>query len=238
MSDLYEGGTMTYAAKFISDGAAHTFTLPFQADCVKVYNYTKWSTVSNIPCSIWFRGFPAGDALQWNVIADNGSTGEENLLLETTNGFTVADTSGGATAYRAAISGITQADPGVVTTSAAHGLSTGDLVRLTQLGDAGAVSYGMDQLNNGRFKVVVLTSTTFSLQDPITGDDIDTTGYVAYSSGGKVNLITRVDSQQFAYDPVTYRLTFGSAVMGADGDVLYFEAIKYGQGIEDLGDIT
>lgn len=237
MSDLFEGQTMTYGATYISDGAAHTFTIPFQADRLMQLNYTKWATTSELVQNWWFRGFPAGDACQVNVIVDSGATGEKNCVLETTNGFTVADTSGGASAYRASISGVTQADPCVVTTSAAHGYSTGDIVRITQLGDAGATDYGMDQLNNNRYKIVVLTTTTFSLQDPVSGADIDSSSYDAYSSGGKVNLLTRVDSTEFDYDPITYKITFGSAVNGNDSDVCYFEAIKFGT-YTDLGDIA
>jgi len=237
MSDLFEGQTMTYGASFISDGAAFTFTIPFQADRVFVYNYTKFATTSATPMSVWYRGMPAGDALQQLVIVDSGATGNKNLVLETTNGFTVADTAGGATAYRAAISGVTAANPVVVTTGAAHGLATGDIIRITNLGNAGAVDYGMDQLNNNRYAITVLTSTTFSLQDPVSGDNVNGTAYTAYITGGKVNLETRVNATQFAFAPVIYKLTFGSAVMGSDNDQFYFEAIKFGE-YEDIGDIV
>jgi hypothetical protein len=71
-------------------------------------------------------------------------------------------------------------------------------------------------------------------------------------SGGRVDMVTRVISlnnpQQppysvvpytptpFAYDPVLYKLTAGSAVMGADNDVFYIDAIKFGTYV-DLGDL-
>lgn len=243
MTDLFLGQTCTYAATFEYDaGGAYTFTLPWQADKVAVYNYTSWADTGAEPVSIWFRGMPAGDAMQWQrMIADGGSAA--NMLLETTNGFTEANTTGGVTAYRANISAVTQADPCVVTTSAAHGYSTGQIVRITDLGDVGpnATDRGMDQLNNNRYKIVVIDTTSFSLQDPVSGDDIDSSSYTAYVSGGRVVLETRVigDPAAYAYDAVVYNLTFGTSIFGgaSDGDVFYFEAFKFGQ-FEDLGDLA
>jgi len=237
MADLDQGQTMTYGASYIADGGAYTFTLPFQPDRVMVWNYTQAGTDLKKPISVWYRGMPAGDAIQIQKIANDGGGDGSSVLQETTNGFTEANTTGGATAYRATISGVTKADPCVVTTSAAHGYSTGDIVRITQLGDAGKVDYGMDELNNQRYKIVVLTTTTFSLQDPVSGEDIDSTSYQTYVSGGEVNLETRVDSRKFSYDPVVYKLTFGTAVAGDDSDVVYFEAIKFGT-YDTLGDIA
>jgi hypothetical protein len=243
MTDLFLGQTCSYATTFEYDaGGAYTFTFPWQPDKVAVYNYTSWADTGAEPASIWFRGMPAGDALQWQrIIADGGSAG--NLLLETTNGFTQANTTGGVTAYRADISGVTQADPCVITTSAAHGYSTGQIVRITDLGDVGpnATARGMNQLNNNRYKIVVLTTTTFSLQDPVSGEDIDSSAYTAYVSGGRVVLETRVigDPEAYAYLDVVYRLTLGTAVFGgaSDGDIFYMEALKYGEW-EDLGDLA
>jgi len=70
-----------------------------------------------------------------------------------------------------AITGITQANPGVVT-AVAHGLTTGDHVWIT-----GVV--GMTQVNRRRFTVTVLTADTFSI-------GISTASYTAWSSGGTV----------------------------------------------------
>jgi hypothetical protein len=75
-----------------------------------------------------------------------------------------------------AISGITAANPPVVTTSSAHGFSDGDRVKLIGVG-------GMTEVENTTFLVNNKTSTTFELQD-LTGTDIDGTSYTAYTSGG------------------------------------------------------
>ena len=248
MSDLFMGQTMTYGAQFISDGSAHTFTFPFQPDRVTFYNYTKYGTSDTFVQHTWFRGFPAGDALQIGV----GTAPAAKIALETTNGFTEANTAGGVSSRHANITAISQADPCVVTHDT-YTFQTNQIVRLTDLGADMPVARGMDELNNKRFRIVVLGATTFSLKDPISGEPIDSTAFVAYVTGGRITLETAVltlnNPEQppqdvtpyvpnpFAYDPVEYKLTAGSAVIGADSDVIYIEAIKYGEYV-DLGDIA
>jgi len=249
MSDLFQGQTMTYGAKFISAGVAHTFTFPFQPDRVTFYNYTKYGTSDTFVQSTWFRGFPSGDALQIGV----GTAPAAKIALEATNGFTVADTSGGQASMQATISGITAADP-VVVTHSTYTFQTNQIVRITDLGDVGVTNRGMAQLNNNRYKIVVLSPTTFSLKDVITGEPVDGTSFTAYVSGGRIALETAVislnnpqvspysnlnpyDPNPYAYDPILYKLTVGSAVIGADSDVFYIEVIKYGEYV-DLGDIA
>lgn len=248
MSDLFLGQTCTYGFQFISAGTAHTFTFPFQPDRVTFYNYSKYGTSDTFVQSTWFRGFPSGDALQIGV----GTAPAAKIALETTNGFTVADTDGGQASMHATISAITAADP-VVVTHSAYTFQTDQIVRITDLGQVTpATNRGMGQLNDKRFKIVVLSPTTFSLKDVITGEPIDGTSYTAYVSGGRITLETAVISlnnpqvspynvtpyvpNPYKYDPVTYKLTVGSAVMGADGDVFYVDCIKFGT-YEDLGDL-
>ena len=78
------------------------------------------------------------------------------------------------------ITGITQANPGVVT-SASHGFSNGDTVVIS-----GVV--GMTQVNGKRFTVASVATNTFALQD-IDGANVNTTSYTAYSSGGIANRV-------------------------------------------------
>ena len=78
------------------------------------------------------------------------------------------------------ITGITQANPGVVT-STSHGFSNGDTVVIT-----GVV--GMTQVNGKRFKVASVAANTFALQD-IDGVNVNTTSYTAYTSGGIANRV-------------------------------------------------
>lgn len=254
MTDLFQGRSMSEAYQFISDGAAHTFTFSFQPDKVVFNNLTDWTgTAGGLPVSTWFRGqTDAGDAYQQQVV-DTAAAQSFNFIKEATNGYTVADTSGGVTELRASISGVSKADPCVVTTSAAHGFQSDQIVRITDLGSDMPTARGMDQINNKRYSITVLTTTTFSLQDAVTGEDIDSSAYTTYVAGGSVMVESRVISlnnpqvdpyattpyvpNQFSYDPIEYKLTAGSAVMGADSDVFLIEVYKWGQLI-NLGDIA
>ena len=185
MADLFLGQTCTEAYYFKSAGAAHTFTFNFQPDKVVFNNLTQWTaTEAKIPKSTWFRDrTTAGYAFQEKVIEDSGSSNIFNFLQATTNGFTVADTSGGVSTSHCTISGITQADPGVITHST-FTFQDDQIVRITDLGNVGVSDRGMGALNNNRYKVVVLSPTTISLKDVISGEPIDTSGMTAYVSSG------------------------------------------------------
>lgn len=254
MSDLFYGQTCTEAYKFISAGTAHTFRFNFQPDKVVFNNLSDWTaTAAGRPISTWFRDqTTAAHAYQQQVI-DSSAGASFNFLDTATNGFTVADLPGGQATSHATISGISQADPGVVTHST-YTFQTNQIVRLTDLGQVTPlVNRGMGALNNNRYRITVLSATTFSLKDVITGEPIDTTTMDAYVSGGRITLETHVislnnpqvtpysdlnpyDPNPYKYDPVTYQLTAGTAVMGSDGDVFLIEVYKWGQ-ITDLGDL-
>lgn len=81
------------------------------------------------------------------------------------------------------ITAITQADPGVVT-SASHGFSNGDEVYVDSI-------VGMTELNGRNYKIANSTTNTFSLQD-LFGNDIDTTNFTAYTSGGTATEIYEI----------------------------------------------
>jgi len=256
MADLFLGQTCTEFYQFISAGTAHTFQFNFQPDKVVFNNLSDWTaTAAGKPISVWFRNqTTAAHAYQEQVI-DSSAGASFNFLDTAANGFTVADLPGGQTTSHSTITNITQADPCVVTHTA-FTFQTNQIVRFTDLGQIGpgVASHGMDELNNQRFRIVVLSPTTFSLKDVITGEPIDSTTFAAYVSGGRLTLETHVISlnnpqvipysntnpynpNPYQYDPVTYRLTVGTAVMGGDGDVFLIEVIKYGQVI-DLGDLV
>lgn len=87
------------------------------------------------------------------------------------------------------ISNITQANPAVVT-SASHGYSNGDQVFITGVA-------GMAQVNVNYYTVAGVTTNTFQLQD-FNGNNIDSTGFSAYTSGGTVARLYTI-STPFAY---------------------------------------
>ena len=73
----------------------------------------------------------------------------------------------------ASISGITQANPCVITTSAPHGINVGSKIDISGI-------VGMTQLNGVTATVSAVTSTTLTL------GDVNSTTYTAYSSGGTI----------------------------------------------------
>jgi hypothetical protein len=81
------------------------------------------------------------------------------------------------------ITGITQADPGVVSITS-HGFSNGDTIVIS-----GVV--GMTEVNGKRFKVANVNTNDFELQD-IDGVDVDTTSFTAYASGGIANRVYQI----------------------------------------------
>jgi hypothetical protein len=107
---------------------------------------------------------PSHDPRNLNRLAD------DNWTLTTINyaSTVTAPTFAGSTAKT--ITGITQANPAVVT-AAAHGFSTGNTITIT-----GVV--GMTEVNSRSFKITVLTPSTFELNGE------DSTGHTAYTSGG------------------------------------------------------
>ena len=83
------------------------------------------------------------------------------------------------------ITGITQANPAVVTSNS-HGYSNGDEIKITSV-------VGMTEVNNKRFLVAGVTTNTFQLTDK-DGDNINSTGYTAYSSAGTANRVYTITS--------------------------------------------
>lgn len=213
--------TNTYAGYFIADGSAYNLQTPWQADKLELYNYTKFGTDTQVLETVWFRDFPAGDAL----IINRGTT-TLTSTLETTNGITIANTGGGFTNQHVTISGITTATPAVVT-AAGHGLTTGDRVVITKV-----IGTMAQEINNNTYVVNVLSSSTFALYD-VYGVPVTTVG--AYSSSGQ---ITKTGPDLgVVNNPVLYYLTLGSAVCGNDNDKIYFVATKYNDYV-NLGDIA
>jgi hypothetical protein len=85
------------------------------------------------------------------------------------------------------ISAITQANPGEITTSAAHGLAVNDKVYITGI-------VGMTQLNGNKYRVGTVPSTTKITLLDMQGNAINTTGFGAYTSGGSVSALFVVNN--------------------------------------------
>ncbi len=96
------------------------------------------------------------------------------------------------------ITGVTQANPAVVTSNS-HGFSNGDEVYIDSIA-------GMTELNGRYFLVAGVTTNTFQLTD-VYGNNIDSSSYTAYSSGGTASRIyeittpyTEADLPELQYD--------------------------------------
>lgn len=95
----------------------------------------------------------------------------------------------GQTPRRANILNISNALPCVVEIDVNPGYVTNDFVRLTDLNGAMPNPRGVDPLNNYRWKIVLLTDTTFSLRYPVTNLPVDSTNFIPYVEGGFCNLV-------------------------------------------------
>ena len=228
--------TNTYGGYLQSAGAAYNLVLPWQADKFEWYRYTSFGTNDKNLQGVWFRDMPAGD----DLIISRGTT-DLSSILETTNGVTIANTTGGFANEHLVITNVSTATPGVVTTNTDHNLSDFDRVVLTKIiGTAAA------ELNNNTYVVQVLSATTFALYDTF-GLPVTVVG--AYTSSGQVTkiapLLGQVSSQsnfpapQNAIQdyPIQYILTLGTAIMGTDNDVIYFQATKF-NAYFNLGDVA
>lgn len=118
------------------------------------------------------------------------------------------------------ITGITQANPAVLTYSGSDTYANGDEVYVTGVS-------GMTEVN-GKYYLVSNVDTganTFELQD-IDGNDIDSRGYTAYTSGGTVAEIYQITSPYSATDLYTsageYNFQYAQSA-----DVLYIAHPDY-----------
>jgi Flp pilus assembly protein TadG len=124
-------------------------------------------------------GFTALNNRWFRVVYDNATRfhlqtiGSVNVSTSSYSGSYTAN-SGTVTVWSSVrgVSSITKASPGVVTTTAAHGLTDGDAVYFTDL----AGGSGFTGMNNNWYCVDVQTTTTFRLQDQ-TCTNINTSGY-------------------------------------------------------------
>lgn len=145
---------------FTSTGATKVINLPFQPDYIELINYTAAATPTQhgVPFAWWDadmgQGFAVEDVfnatpvLTTDVVVANGfSTFSAGLSLQ----------------YGAQIqiSGITKANPAVVTTGSNHGYSTGDIVILEGLYQSATT--GMPQISLMPFVITVTGATTFTI---------------------------------------------------------------------------
>jgi hypothetical protein len=122
----------------------------------------------------------------------------------------------GASTLPLTITGISKAEPGVVSVGGSHGLSDGDFITIT-----GVV--GMVQINNGSYYIKSTGAGTFELyKDSALVVKLDTSAFTAWSSGGSVASpikfysgdrikitgvggMTELNGNKYYVKPLTYR---------------------------------
>ena len=146
--------------RFVSTGGAKVINLPFQPDYVEFINYTASASGSDngVPFAYWdslmgqgvavINRFQAANQLTTDTVDTLGiTTFSAGQLLQFGPTLTVTDVSKAAAAS--------------VTTSGAHGLTSGDVVILEGLFETSTT--GMPQINGIPFTVTVTGSTTFTI---------------------------------------------------------------------------
>ncbi len=150
-----------------------------------------------------FRTQIIDPAVQDLLISDNSWTGKNifsnisgsithlpdgNSYLNAGSNITITSASNGQITIAAAasapvtssISNVTQASPGIVTTTTPHNLSENQSATITDV-------TGMTELNGNKYYADVLTNDTFALySDSSLSTAVNTSAFTAYVSGGKV----------------------------------------------------
>lgn len=131
----------------------------------------------------------------------------ETYAIEAGDGyFRINKESGQVLETDIVVTGVTQANPGVIT-AVAHGLTTGDQFYLTEI-------VGMTELNHTRTYYTVGTTTANTLEIKDRDDvNIDTSGFTAYISGGVINKIFEVVSPYTEADLPTVQYTQSADVI-------------------------
>lgn len=200
---------------FTSDGAARFLDIPCDVDYMEVINFTQMATTQNPGRGVkfeWFRGFAADAA---TMVSKENTASTVTFETVTSGGFTLYD--GGnqtPTAVGGPITGITNINDPVITTTSAHGLAVGDRVR-----PVGTTA--MLQIAGMEFTVTAVGTTTTA-----TLGYIDASGFAAAATAGTLyklpdplfvpqrNFITNITAANPAVITmsVTHGLTVGQVV--------------------------
>lgn len=165
-----------------SAGGQTLVALPFIPDFIEINNRTAAVAGAGVTRAWWMKNMGQGAAF-----LDTFGTGDQFIapVGQTSSGALVSGTgfrtfqAGLSLQYGAklAITGITKAAAGVVTTTAAHGLVSGNVVVFQNLYQTSTT--GMQQIAGIPFVVTVLSPTTFSIPW-----NTNQSNYTAIAAGG------------------------------------------------------
>lgn len=130
-------------------------------------------TISGAPVDTTLYVYGDDSDLQGGAVAYSYTTNPQTVVASN-NRYYVGSIRTSKNAATANVSGATQANPCVITTSSAHGFDTGDTVTFSSVG-------GMTELNAlPATAITKINATSFSL------NGVNSTAYGAYTSGGTV----------------------------------------------------
>jgi len=162
------------SGRFTSDGSAKDVPLRSDFDFFEAENHTQAATTQTTGRGVlfqWRRGYADDSAL---MLTKQDSANALDMEVVTSGGFRRIDEGNESVGAAVAISGITAANPAVMTTSAAHGLSVGDRVRVYG-------TTGMLQIAGQEFTVTAVGSTTTA-----TFGYLDASGFAAAATAGSM----------------------------------------------------
>lgn len=228
----YRNGTFTSAA------AAVNLNLGFIPDRVTVTNWTASATDATavFQSNFYRNATPAGYASQLTKTVTTGAVTQAPI---TSNGFTIIQLGGDWQSTQYTITGVTKANPGVVTVTSISPTNTLTLVNGMTVTISAVV--GMTQLNENRYIVSGISGSTFTLYD-LFGNPVDTSGFGTWVSGGIVNQISypataptinattgQITAQGNPagnqYDIGFEGITLGTGVVGASTNLIFWEAM-------------
>lgn len=224
-----------------STGAAVTLALGFVPDKFTVTNWTALATDATAVIESTFINnvTPSGYASRISKTVTTGALTQANV---TSNGFTPVVLGADYQSTQYPITGVSKANPGVVTVNPVNPTNSLVLVNGMTFTISGVV--GMTQLNQNRYVVAGISgatgSQTFNLYDTF-GNPVDTSAFGTYVSGGTINVISypptapvldSVTGQVITpgqpagnqYDIGYAGITLGTGVVGANTNVLFWEA--------------
>ena len=234
----YRNGIINSTTALIASGV--TLPLGFIPDKFTILNYTKTAAApaAGVCFSQWIRNVspPA------TAIIDTYTAGAPVRSILATTGVTPVALGGNWLNTIYTVTGIINANPGVVTVNPVNPANSMVLTNGMTVTISGV--QGMTGLNTNRFIVTNISgatgSQTFSLYDTF-GNPVDTTALGTYVSGGQLDVISYpptapvlnpVNGQVLSpgqpagnqFDTGYEGVSLGSGVLGSDGDVLFWEA--------------
>lgn len=226
----YRNGIINSTTALISSGV--TIPLGFVPDKFQIYNYSNWVEAAEVNYALWINGVvPPGHALIETIGVPSAITSA---------GITPVILGGDWQNTIYSITGISSANPAVVTVASAQPTNSLPLVNGMTFTISGVV--GPYQLNTNRYIVSGLSSTTFNLYDTF-GNPVDTTAFAAFGTSPNAQMdvisypplppvlnpingqvITPATPAGLQFDIGYEGVTLGSGVLGDNGDVLWWEA--------------